>query len=176
MDRIIAWNVGGVNNKLKHTDIKLLISQTRVGFVSLLETKVRNKYLGKLYESLFSGWCFTSNNSWLDRGRIIIAWNPVYFTVDIQKCTQQLIHCLVQFRNGKWCYITCVYGFNEEAKRKDLWKDIRGLAEKIYLPWLAVGDYNDILEYEERIGRRRHHRSEERRVGKECMWGGGGGE
>ena len=84
MDRLLVWNVRGVNSPLKHRDIKTLITQTRAGFVSLLETKIRNKDMGKFYESVFLGLCFTSNNPWLDRGRIILAWNPIYFIVDIQ--------------------------------------------------------------------------------------------
>ena len=156
MDRILLWNVRGVNKQSKHRDIKHLISQTGAGFVSLLETKVRNKDMGKLYENLFSGWCFTSNNPWRDRGRIILAWNPTIFTVDIQNCTDQLIHCLVQLRSREWCFITCVYGCNTEKERKELWSDLEKIAGVVTRSWLVIGNFNNILEYGERIGRRAH--------------------
>ena len=68
MDRLIIWNVRGANNQQKHRDIKQLIWMKRAGFVSLLETKIKSKDMGKFYLSLFSGWCFTTNNAWLDRG------------------------------------------------------------------------------------------------------------
>ena len=85
MDRLLVWNVRGVNSPLKHRDIKTLITQTRAGFVSLLETKIRNKDMGKFYKSVFLGWCFTTNIGWHKGGRIImLAWNPIYFIVDIQ--------------------------------------------------------------------------------------------
>ena len=73
MDRILVWNVRGVNNSAKHRDIKMLMNLKKPGLVSLLETKVKNKEMGKVYTSLFSGWCFTSNNAWMDKGRITMA-------------------------------------------------------------------------------------------------------
>ncbi|XP_062110994.1 uncharacterized protein LOC133822613 [Humulus lupulus] len=40
--------------------------------------------MGSIYTSLFSGWCFTNNNPWIDKGRIIIAWNPRVFSLDFR--------------------------------------------------------------------------------------------
>ena len=56
MDRILVWNVRGVNNQCKHRDIKELMNLKKPGLVSLLETKVKNKDMGKLYTSLFTNW------------------------------------------------------------------------------------------------------------------------
>ena len=118
-----------------------MIMEKKAGFVSLLETKIKNKDMGKFYELLFSNWCFTSNNAWLDRGRIVLAWNPHLFTVDIRKCSNQMLHCNVQQKQEKkWFTITIVYAFNEEEGRKELWKQLRDIAGTIQLLWLVVGD------------------------------------
>lgn len=89
MDRILVWNVRRINKQQKHIDIKNLINSKQAGLVSLLETKIKNKYMGKAYLNLFSGWCFTSNNVWLDKGRIIVAWNPAIFMMNILSCSSQ---------------------------------------------------------------------------------------
>lgn len=96
MDNLLIWNVRGANDQKKHHEIKQLIHDRKAGFVSLLETKIKAKDMGKFYLSLFRGWCFTTNNVWLDIGRIIIAWNPLMFTVDIRMCISQLIDCFIK--------------------------------------------------------------------------------
>ncbi|XP_062093959.1 uncharacterized protein LOC133799992 [Humulus lupulus] len=153
MDRILCWNVRGINSQHKHREIKQLINSKRVRLVSLLETKVKNKNMGSLYSSLFSSWCFNKNNPWIDKGRIIVAWNPSMYSLDIRVCTSQLIHCLTQVPNraGRF-FITFVYGFNEEMTRERLLQDIQGLALHIDDPWMVVGDFNEILYQHERIG------------------------
>ncbi|XP_062103367.1 uncharacterized protein LOC133814421 [Humulus lupulus] len=111
--------------------------------------------MGSLYTSLFSGWCFTNNNHWIDKGRIIIVWNARVFSLDIKSCTTQLIHCLVQFPNraGRFL-ITFVYGFNDELSRDQLWNDLQELAVDITDPWMVIGDFNEILSLHERIGKK----------------------
>ncbi|XP_062103379.1 uncharacterized protein LOC133814436 [Humulus lupulus] len=111
--------------------------------------------MGSMYTSLFSGWCFTNNNPWIDKGRIIIAWNPRVFSLDIKLCTTQLIHCLVQLPNqtGRFL-ITFVYGFNDDFSWEQLWNDLQELAVDITEPWMVIGDFNEILSLHERIGKK----------------------
>ena len=117
--------------------------------------------MGKFYLRLFQGWCFTTNNAWLDRGRIIIAWDPLVFTVDIRMCTSQLIHCFIQTQQKTEFCMTCVYAFNEDSRRIDLWRDLECLAQNMVTPWLVVGDFNDVLELNERMGRHLQRRNSE---------------
>lgn len=57
--------------------------------------------MGALYLNLCPGWCITTNNAWHGNGRILIGWHPSAFTLDIVRCTSQLIHCKVAAVNGK---------------------------------------------------------------------------
>ena len=144
MDKILCWNVRGINSQLKHREIKNLIISKRVGLVGLLETKVKNKNMGNLYSSLFSGWCFTTNNPWIDKGRIIVAWNSNMYTVDIRSCSSQFIHCSARATHMTGIFfITFVYGFNDGKLREQLWLDIQALAMKINEAWIILGDYQN---------------------------------
>ncbi|XP_062093615.1 uncharacterized protein LOC133799633 [Humulus lupulus] len=139
----------------KHREIKHLILSKNVGLVSLLETKVKNKNMGSLYTSLFYGWCFTNNNPWIDKGRIIVAWNLNVYSLDIRLCTTKLIHCLIKVPNRAGSFlITFVYGFNDELSRDQLWKDMHELAISIAAPWMVIGDFNEILSLHEKIGKK----------------------
>lgn len=44
-----------------------------VGAVGTLETKVKAHNRGSLYRTIFNSWCFTSNTSFHEGGRIIVA-------------------------------------------------------------------------------------------------------
>ncbi|XP_062089720.1 uncharacterized protein LOC133796262 [Humulus lupulus] len=54
--------------------------------------------------------------------------------------------------NKNFFFVTYVYAFNDEEGRKWLWKDLQDLIVKG--PWIVMGDFNDILAKEERIGNR----------------------
>ncbi|XP_062115678.1 uncharacterized protein LOC133829870 [Humulus lupulus] len=147
----MSWNVRGLNTHHKQREVKKLISYHKVGLIGLLETRVKAHKLGALYLHMFSGWCFTPNNAWHNGGRIVADWNPIMFSVSIIKCSSQLIHLLVRpLDKGTGFYVSFVYGFNAEEGRVELWKE---LYECFTLePWLVLGDFNDILHKDERIG------------------------
>ena len=93
MDRLVCWNVRGIKSHQKQLDVKKFLNMKNVGVVSLLKTKVKTPKLGDLYQRLFVGWCFTSTLVNHKGGRILLAWNPNSFHVNILKCTSQVIHC-----------------------------------------------------------------------------------
>uniref|UniRef100_A0A803QNJ8 Reverse transcriptase domain-containing protein n=1 Tax=Cannabis sativa TaxID=3483 RepID=A0A803QNJ8_CANSA len=124
----------------------------KVDFVGLLETRVKAPKLGALYSNVFDGWCFSSNIAWHPGGKITIAWNPHRFCVDIVKCTSQLMHLRMSTIEGFNSFLTVVYASNNRTERHILWKDLCGLYTDEY--WCIMGDFNDILAKEERVGQR----------------------
>ncbi|XP_062080777.1 uncharacterized protein LOC133785572 [Humulus lupulus] len=153
MDRILSWNVRGINNKQKQKLVRHLINSQKVSLVGLLKTRVKARKLGSLYVNIFNGWCFTSNIAWHAGGRIIVAWNPLNFTVIILRCTSQLMHLLVSTVDGKnRFYVTFVYAVNDTDGRKVLWRDLQDINTQE--AWVVMGDFNEILTREERIGKR----------------------
>lgn len=71
-----------------------------LGMVSLLKIKVKAYNMGILYLNLCAGWCFVSNSTHHKGGRIIVAWNPRSFHVDILVVSSQLIHRRVKHVTG----------------------------------------------------------------------------
>ncbi|XP_030508996.2 uncharacterized protein LOC115723653 [Cannabis sativa] len=136
--------------------VKHCIANQKAGLVGLLETRVKAPKLGALYMNMFSGWYFTTNLAWHKGGRIILAWNPNQFTVCIMNCSSQFIHTRVTTFDGKYqFYATFVYGFNEEQGRQQMWQGLQGLSNTD--PWIVLGEFDDILYKEERIGERVRH-------------------
>ena len=88
-----------------------------------------------------------------------MAWNPVSFDVDILQCSSQLIRCLVKNYQSKEAFqITFIYGANDEKGRNELWDDLMQMAVKIQGPWMAIRDFNDVLDIEDRVGKRSNRR------------------
>ncbi|XP_021850472.2 uncharacterized protein [Spinacia oleracea] len=131
--------------------VKQFIHKHHVGLVGLLEHKVKVPNLGNLYQKVFLNWCFTSNSSYHDGGRIVLAWNPSSFVVTILQVTSQLIHCLVKPVGGSSSfYCTFIYDVNESHKRLDLWSNLKALYTQD--AWIMCGDFNCVMTTEEKIG------------------------
>ena len=73
MDKILSWNVRGLNHKEKCFSVRELIEKQDIGLLGLLETRIKAHKMGTLYLSMFSNWCFTNNIPWHPGGRIVIA-------------------------------------------------------------------------------------------------------
>ena len=71
MDRICSWNIRGLNWPNKKEDVKILLNEKQVGFVGLLETKVREHNVEKVAHNIFQGWMWHHNFN--ARGRIWLA-------------------------------------------------------------------------------------------------------
>ncbi|XP_037491657.1 uncharacterized protein LOC119369367 [Jatropha curcas] len=48
--------------------------------------------------------------------------------------------------------MTCVYGFLEHHRKPDTWTLLKTLASQHNLPWLLMGDFNNLLADDEKIG------------------------
>ena len=119
MDRVLSWNVQGVNNPKKQMKVKAFIMKHAVGLVGLLETKVKVVHLSDMYQRMFQGWCFSSNIIYHANGRILLAWQPGVCQVNIIKATSQLMHCFINPVSGvSGFYCTFVYAFHQSMNRE----------------------------------------------------------
>ncbi|XP_062116852.1 uncharacterized protein LOC133830788 [Humulus lupulus] len=107
--------------------------------------------MGSLYLNMFKGWCFTSNLMHHPNGRIVVAWNPLSFDVDIRGGSSQWMHFNVAVKNGAQFAITIVYAFNDMKGRERLWVDLEHIAHDISCPWIVMGDFNAILSPSDRF-------------------------
>lgn len=64
----------------------------------------------------------------------------------------QITHCSVIDKSSQIKYkMAFVCGNNDNARRKELWKQLRALNVIINEPWLILGDFNTMLLVEDRI-------------------------
>lgn len=98
------------------------------------------------------------SSSWVESqgrsGGIWLLWNKSRVGIQILSSTQHFIHALVE-DDGRPPWLCTVVYINPNAQlKRSGFEEIRNLAGTITLPWLIVGDFNDILAGSEKIGGR----------------------
>ncbi|XP_021760245.1 uncharacterized protein LOC110725081 [Chenopodium quinoa] len=124
-----------------------------IGLFGLIETKVKAKKFGKVFESFRNQWSVITNYSKVDKGRIWIIWQPTLFLVQGVRIESQCIHTHITHKAtgvSFWC--TMVYGLNVAIHREELWCHMQEISATFDDPWVVCGDFNNILNLGDRIG------------------------
>ncbi|XP_021759133.1 uncharacterized protein LOC110724042 [Chenopodium quinoa] len=96
-----------------------------VGLFGLLKTKVKAVKFGDVFNRLGSDWSV---------------------------CTNYPYHKGVHKATGVKFECTMVYGLNTAGARVQLWEQIVELSNKVSGPWILQGDFNNVLNLNDRIG------------------------
>ena len=153
MDSILSWNVRGMNAPNKQEDIYLFLQRHRVGLIGFLETKVQNSKIDDVMHRVCPNWTWIHNATTEERGRIILSWHPRKYRVKIIHINDQIIHGeATHLPTGRSFFISYIYGRNLVEQRLPLWESLRSISNSIDDPWCVMGDFNSILNLEDRIG------------------------
>ncbi|XP_058776279.1 uncharacterized protein LOC131650591 [Vicia villosa] len=150
---ITTWNVRGINKESRHREVSSYIHTLQVPIIALLETRIKETNADRIRRTFINKWAYIDNYTHHYNGRIWILWDDQEVTVKVLTVEEQFIHIDVQHRDNKRHYLaTIVYALNQLEKRKILWEHIDRLGDSIHLPWIVIGDYNNVLTYKDRIG------------------------
>ena len=153
MDKIISWNVRGMNAPNKQEDIKVFLQQEQVGLVGFIETKVKESNIQMVMNRVCPNWHWVHNANSSEKGRIILSWKPSKYQFSMILKTDQLVHGEVyHLPTSKRFYLTMVYGRNYEDQRLPMWGDLRDIASSMDDPWCVLGDFNAVMHMGDRIG------------------------
>lgn len=75
-------------------------------------------------------------------------------SVLVQTTHEQFIHGEIMDSKGVFvCFFTAVYGLHTVETRRGLWASLTGIAASVSnAPWLIIGDFNAVLNTQDRIG------------------------
>lgn len=88
-------------------------------------------------------------------GGLALFWKPNY-KVQLLKFRKNFIDVAVGNAEGEERRITSFYHFLESVRRRDSWNLLRSLAFCSSLPWIFLGDFNDLLHPREKRGKHVH--------------------
>ncbi|XP_031094434.1 uncharacterized protein LOC115998904 [Ipomoea triloba] len=119
-----------------------------------METKARSMQLERLrvrmgFEGLFS----------VDRvglgGGLALLWRESGMAT-LLSYSDNYIDVIVTMEGESPWRLTCFYGFPERARRHQAWTLLRDLKSHSNLPWVVIGDFNDIASHSEKRGHISH--------------------
>ncbi|XP_021756192.1 uncharacterized protein LOC110721363 [Chenopodium quinoa] len=120
MDKIGFWNVRGMNKSGKLCDVLWILRHHNMGLFGLLETKVKVKIFGKVFENFGREWSVITNHPVSNSSRVWIVWLPSIFTISSCKVDVQFVHvCVTHNALRRKFWLTMVYGLNTAKERED---------------------------------------------------------
>ena len=72
---MLIWNVRGFNHPIKQKEVVGRIRRLNVNFACLLETRVKQNKMQKIFNRQFPGWKLFHNYAEAINGRIWMIWN-----------------------------------------------------------------------------------------------------
>ena len=84
-------------------------------------------------------------------GGLAMIWKEEV-NLHIQTYTQNHIDAIIYSNMGSAWRITGFYGQPDANRRHETWSLLRNLHSRYTMPWLCIGDYNEILSLQEKQG------------------------
>lgn len=153
MMKIFCHNIRGLNNPQRQLELKNWIASNRPILGGILETHVQQDNAASILSRTFPGWRYDFVYSpQAENGRIWIIWDPA-ISVFIYNKTDQVITCGVFDQSTRLSFsVSFIYARNCRIARRELWSSLEELNQNSLLrnlPWLLLGDFNQILRAED---------------------------
>ncbi|XP_073021246.1 uncharacterized protein [Primulina eburnea] len=130
-----------------------LMSTHRIDVFGILESKFDDMALNNMLRVRFQGMHVVNNFHLSPKGRIFVLWNPLVVDLDVIGLHEQYIHVRITCRRTQHTfYATFVYGLNTICQRRLLWNDLISFGTTCREPWMLLGDFNNVLSQEEKLG------------------------
>ena len=167
---LLSWNCRGLGGLRAVHEVTKMVTKYKPQVIFLIETKKKSHEM----EWLRSRWkfdrCFLVDGIgrggglamlWMEDAQVVIQSYSKYH-IDVS---------LGQIGNGTAWRLTGFYGDPKTIKRRDSWQMLRKLKNSSQLPWMCIGDFNEILSDSEKLGgalRPQTQMSEFRKVLEDC--------
>ncbi|KAL8476214.1 hypothetical protein ACS0TY_028757 [Phlomoides rotata] len=151
--KILSWNCRGLGQPTTVPALKELVKAHKPDVLFLFETlsfssRITNFSSVLGFECCFVVCCVGRS------GGLCVFWKVEDLCYLISYSNNH-IDLVVKHSLGDW-HLTGYYGFPERCRRKHSWDLLRQLSRSSSLPWLCVGDYNDLLTVADKKGRHDH--------------------
>jgi hypothetical protein len=155
---LLSWNCRGLGNPRTVRELRRLVKEKKPKIVFLMETKARTEKMERVriqlgFENMFVV------DSVGKSGGLALFW-MIEAGVEIQNYSRRHINAKVcsSPNNPTW-KLTGFYGHPDPSKRNEGWSLLRHIAGMDPIPWVCLGDFNEILSSDEKYGGRRRQMS-----------------
>ncbi|KAL6143754.1 hypothetical protein ACLB2K_054449 [Fragaria x ananassa] len=149
--RILVWNCRGIVGGARRRALVDLIRQEKPRILFLSETLCSEKQPETLRIRIGFDNCLGMASSESSPGVALLWMNDM--PVNIQTYSARHIDVSIDAQGSpeEW-RLSGIYGYARTGDRGRTWELMRRLARQSLLPWLLVGDFNEILANSEKVG------------------------
>ena len=149
---ILTWNCRGVLNPCFRKALQDILRINSPEMLILTETRLGGSRAAELARSFpFDGFLCTNTIGFA--GGVWILWKTDAVEVEHLCSTEQEIHVSVQVRGSYSLWLLSgIYASPRRSERRILWDNLKVIASLHNLPWVMLGDFNDILSCDEKWG------------------------
>ena len=149
--KIFSLNCRGLGNPETVSELLKIVRREDPNIVFLMETRLDSRKLEFLRVRLGMAGCLGVDRHGLGGG-LALLWSSA-ITVYIKNFSHHHIDADVVFEDGLHWRVTGFYGHPERGLRAHSWALLRHLWGIRNLPWLVLGDFNEITDLNEQWGR-----------------------
>ena len=147
----LAWNCRGLGNPCTVTQLQKVVLEEDPSLVFLMETKFEVDEMARIKRKFErqQGLVVPCVNR---GGGLALLWKSS-LKVDIQTYSPRHIDAVITEAEGslQWRF-TGFYGEPETGNRGESWRLLKHLSGRLNLPWVVMGDFNEIMFAGEKLG------------------------
>ena len=146
----ITWNCRGLGNAATVKELCEIAKKFAPTVLCVVETQVNKARVEGLKDTLGYDNAFAVSSSGRSGG-LGLYWNK-NTKVEILPFSQYHIDSIISENGGEPWRFTCVYGEAQTAERHKTWDMLKFIKASSPLPWVCMGDFNEVLHRSEHDG------------------------
>nr|XP_023872395.1 uncharacterized protein LOC111985008 [Quercus suber] len=152
MMNILIWNCRGAVKPQFRKTVMDLVEWHAPMLMVITETRMNGARAVEMIESLpFDGSVVADTIGFA--GGIWMLWRTDLVHVEVLASTEQEIHAIIRVRSQSLSWIvSAIYASPRFAERCMLWDNLKLIATLHDLPWALMGDFNEVIVEEEKVG------------------------
>ncbi|XP_042964646.1 uncharacterized protein LOC122298864 [Carya illinoinensis] len=155
----ISWNCRGFGNPQTIQDLCLMAKEKKANVIFLIEIMIKGGRLESMKRRLGMEGCLAVDPVG-KKGGLVLFWR---YEEEVKIKNYSSWHINAEIREegkGKSWLFTGIYGHPETGKRKLSWDLLRSFKPNEKTPWCVMGDFNEILFQNEKVGGRQRSESQ----------------
>ena len=145
----IVWNCRGLGNQLTVQELVDLVQAKGLAVMFLAETLADEARLDYVKDRIHFDIKFFVQRE--NRGGGLVLYWKNDIEVEVESSSLSHIDTVINKNSGKAWRFTDFYGNPETHRRSESWDLLRRLHGRNSLPWLCVGDFNEIVKQSEKF-------------------------
>ncbi|XP_056685700.1 uncharacterized protein [Spinacia oleracea] len=157
---IVAWNCRGMARRGFRTNLYHLYTEHRPDIIILTETKTSQAHTKHILKTILSYQSNPFENYVMAEpyglsGGIVVMWDP-RINFKLIGSDQHAIHGIVEVNTKPeyQFFLSAIYASTKYKSRVETWHDLIELAAHMSIPWVVMGDFNEVTSQSEKLGGR----------------------